>query len=111
MWTKGLIAKDRGPLSCLVRLQDGKCIRRYVDHLHKCYDRVEPSTCMSDRSSIDDTSPLGVPESSISSAQKITPPNNHIPPPPAVVVNGSSPTVPRRSGCNRRPPDYYGGKM
>ena len=111
MWTKGLIAQVRRPLSYLVHLQDGRCVRRHVDHLCKCYDRVEPSTCMTDQSSIDDTLPLGVPESSTSSPQEITPPNNPIPVPPPAVVNGSSLTVPRRSGHNHRPPLIKGGKM
>ena len=33
-WLPGLVQQLRGPLSCLIKLQDGQEIRRHVDHVH-----------------------------------------------------------------------------
>ena len=39
-----MIVKQTGPVSYIVRLSDGRSVRRHVDHIRKCFDETVPET-------------------------------------------------------------------
>ena len=77
-----------------MRLPDGRSVRRHVDHLKKCYSNSPPD----EDTNLDESIPLVFPD----------PPAAE--PSPAVSVPAQpvdQPSLPRRSGCIRHPPDRY----
>ena len=92
-WTSGVIVECRGPLTFDVRLDDGRTVRRHMDHI-----RVTSSNTL-----------IGTPDTSNDEAWDA----------PAIVVTDVSngavecppqpPEIPgpRRSARRRRPPDRY----
>ena len=92
-WLPGSIVSCRGPLSFIVRLRDGRCIRRHIDHI--CLRTVEMSTS---RSTLGDWTDdlVQVPSTSVCT--------------PSTTTNGDHQNVEinlRRSTRNRRAPDRF----
>ena len=91
-WITGKITACRGPVSFEVELDDGKVVRRHVDHVRRCTLPSPPPR--EDCASEDITFP-----STLCEAQE-----------PEVNPDRSkdTPQEPRRSTHVRRPPEYYG---
>ena len=59
-WLRGHIIKSVGPLSYLIKLNDGRIFRRHVDHLRKCFISQDQNPVVSD--SIPDFSDVSFPD-------------------------------------------------
>ena len=101
-WVPGTILKVTGPLSYVIKLQDGKTVRRHVDHVRS---REIPSTVPQLPSSLVDLDlPTELSQEDATESNRADPPivdpePNAPDPPPS----------PRRSTRDRRPPDRYNG--
>ena len=47
-WLQGHILKSVGPLSYLIKLNDGRIFRRHVDHLQECFIQQTPDYAITD---------------------------------------------------------------
>jgi len=91
-WLKGRVTESRGPVTYRVQLQDGRSVRRHVDHLKSNHV------------------PATVSESPVSPVSTSEPDYFDIPSPstvaePETVVQAT--TTLRRSQRNRRPPEWF----
>ena len=88
-WLPGKVVQQRGPLSYLVKLEDGRYFRRHLDHL-----RIR--TCSGSTMASETSSYLPWPE--------VTTPDSHQ---PTVPMQPTPPPL-RRSSRPSNPPDRYG---
>ena len=100
-WLAGVVTKVTGPLSYVVRLQDGKIVRRHVDHIKKrsvCADvRVSPDQ-------VADHSHVGLPESETDQENE---PEPSVPETDHAESGTIESVPPRRSTRVRKAPDYF----
>lgn len=92
-WLAGMVLERRGPISYLVKLSDGRCFRRHVDHLRLRLAEATPTQEW-------DTQPWF--EGSLTEARGSLPASNSA---------RQSPEIPpplRRSSRVSHPPDRYG---
>ena len=67
-WLQGHIIKSVGPLSYLIKLNDGRIFRRHVDHLRKCFISPDENSDVSD--SIPDFSDVSFPDNTDSNMRR-----------------------------------------
>ena len=103
-WIPGIVKKVTGPLSYVVKLQDGKEVRRHVDHVRKreISELTPPSVGPELYPDIDEIQP-SINEPTDSSVTPISDPTNE---------RDTIPTIqPRRSDRARRPVERYDVKV
>ena len=96
-WLSGKIISTKGPCSYLVKLEDGRIVRRHVDHIRACTSNsCTPPT--------DVSAPLNGSDDDLADISIPTPPLHEDLSP--VLVEAPQPTL-RRSTRISRPPDRY----
>lgn len=104
-WLPGVIEEPRGLVSYTVKLEDGRTVRRHVDHLRERF--TQESQARASASSTpewDDSIPF---EPTVDSESE--PPDSPSAPGGQSdgTASGSNHVPPRRSGRARKPPDRY----
>ena len=84
-WLQGHIVKSVGPLSYLIKLNDGRIFRRHIDHLRKSFIPTMPNSVPSDL--IPDFSDVNFPDQ--------------------LTQNNTDSNLRRYPQRDRRPPDRY----
>ena len=100
-WLKGQIVAIRGPLSYTVSLQDGRQVRRHVDHVQRYYELDDLPSPVPDP-------PTEPPVPAVPTAESEPPTSTAS---SAVATDSAPSTDPpqslRRSTRDRRPPDRF----
>ena len=97
VWLKGSILRLKGALTMDIELEDGRVVRRHIDHIRS---RPSPSGEVEE----DDNFPLILPQNSADTTAS----NDENPPPETPESTNNDvepPSAVRRSNCIRRPPD------
>ena len=109
-WIAGTVTKVTGPLSYVIRLEDGRIVRRHVDHVRKrdvfiVGPRVSSATEAAEPEQIPTPDPQDDP-ADLSSNQDDESQQTDLPANQAETETAQA-TQPRRSARVRKPPEYF----